>query len=29
MSEFREITPSFWASPQIDLADVRFRVESG
>ena len=22
MSEFREITPSFWASPQIDLADV-------
>jgi uncharacterized protein (TIGR01244 family) len=22
MSEFREITPSFWASPQISLADV-------
>ena len=22
MSEFREITPSFWASPQICLADV-------
>ena len=22
MSEFREITPAFWASPQIGLADV-------
>jgi uncharacterized protein (TIGR01244 family) len=22
MSEFREVTPSFWASPQIGLADV-------
>jgi uncharacterized protein (TIGR01244 family) len=22
MSEFREVTPSFWASPQIDLADI-------
>lgn len=22
MSQFREVTPSFWASPQIDLNDV-------
>jgi uncharacterized protein (TIGR01244 family) len=22
MSDFRQVTPSFWASPQIDLADV-------
>jgi len=22
MSDFREVTPSFWASPQISLADV-------
>lgn len=23
MSEFRQVTPSFWASPQIDVDDVR------
>jgi len=23
VSDFREVTPAFWASPQIDLADVR------
>lgn len=22
MSDFRQVTPTFWASPQIDLADV-------